>query len=73
MCGIVSRILLTILTPESECANCFLNRQQFAYANYLVEKDRQFVVDTLLNGLARMEYRGKFFLILPRYNTFYME
>ncbi|KXN72834.1 isomerising glucosamine-fructose-6-phosphate aminotransferase [Conidiobolus coronatus NRRL 28638] len=30
----------------------------FAYINYLVDKDRKFVLDTLLNGLARMEYRG---------------
>lgn len=30
----------------------------FGYLNYLVEKDRKFVVDTLLNGLSRLEYRG---------------
>lgn len=30
----------------------------FAYVNYLVEKDRQFILSTLLNGLARLEYRG---------------
>jgi glucosamine 6-phosphate synthetase-like amidotransferase/phosphosugar isomerase protein len=30
----------------------------FAYVNYLVEKDRKFVIDTLLGGLARLEYRG---------------
>ncbi|KAI8899789.1 glutamine:fructose-6-phosphate amidotransferase [Globomyces pollinis-pini] len=30
----------------------------FAYLNYLVEKDRKFIVDTLLTGLSRLEYRG---------------
>ncbi|KAJ3120597.1 glutamine--fructose-6-phosphate transaminase (isomerizing) [Nowakowskiella sp. JEL0407] len=30
----------------------------FAYLNYLVEQDRRFIVDTLLNGLSRLEYRG---------------
>ncbi|KAL9476767.1 hypothetical protein ACSS6W_006608 [Trichoderma asperelloides] len=30
----------------------------FGYVNYLVEKDRKFILDTLLNGLARLEYRG---------------
>lgn len=30
----------------------------FGYASYLVEKDRKFVVSTLLKGLSRMEYRG---------------
>ncbi|MCO5585120.1 hypothetical protein L7F22_039052 [Adiantum nelumboides] len=30
----------------------------FAYINHLVEKDRRYVVDTLVNGLARLEYRG---------------
>lgn len=30
----------------------------FAYVNYLVEKDREFILNTLLNGLARLEYRG---------------
>ncbi|KAH6604729.1 glucosamine--fructose-6-phosphate aminotransferase [Trichoderma cornu-damae] len=30
----------------------------FGYINYLVEKDRKFILDTLLNGLARLEYRG---------------
>ncbi|KAJ9088931.1 glutamine--fructose-6-phosphate transaminase (isomerizing) [Entomophthora muscae] len=30
----------------------------FAYVNYLVEKDRRFILDTLLNGLSRLEYRG---------------
>eukprot|EP00842_Homolaphlyctis_polyrhiza_P004185 jgi/Hompol1/4768/HPOL_003866-RA len=29
----------------------------FAYLNYLVEKDRRFIVDTLLTGLSRLEYR----------------
>lgn len=29
-----------------------------AYLNYLVEKDRRFIVETLLNGLQRLEYRG---------------
>ncbi|PWN41742.1 isomerising glucosamine-fructose-6-phosphate aminotransferase [Ceraceosorus guamensis] len=30
----------------------------FAYVNHLVEKDRRQVVETLVNGLARLEYRG---------------
>jgi glucosamine--fructose-6-phosphate aminotransferase (isomerizing) len=30
----------------------------FAYINHLVEKDRRYVVETLVNGLARLEYRG---------------
>ncbi|KAJ3151887.1 glutamine--fructose-6-phosphate transaminase (isomerizing) [Geranomyces michiganensis] len=30
----------------------------FGYLNYLVEKDRRYIVDTLLAGLSRLEYRG---------------
>ncbi|KAI9355731.1 hypothetical protein DFJ73DRAFT_623480 [Zopfochytrium polystomum] len=30
----------------------------FAYLNFLIEKDRQFIVDTLVKGLSRLEYRG---------------
>ncbi|KAI8852695.1 hypothetical protein BC829DRAFT_440553 [Chytridium lagenaria] len=30
----------------------------FAYLNYLVEKDRQFIINTLTTGLSRLEYRG---------------
>ncbi|KAG4105290.1 isomerising glucosamine-fructose-6-phosphate aminotransferase [Neocallimastix lanati (nom. inval.)] len=30
----------------------------FAYLNYLVEKDRGYIIDTLINGLKRLEYRG---------------
>ncbi|KAK9761967.1 glutamine--fructose-6-phosphate transaminase (isomerizing) [Basidiobolus ranarum] len=30
----------------------------FAYLNYLVEKDRKYIIDTLLTGLSRLEYRG---------------
>ncbi|KAJ3091578.1 glutamine--fructose-6-phosphate transaminase (isomerizing) [Quaeritorhiza haematococci] len=30
----------------------------FAYLNYLVEKDRKYVLDALLTGLSRLEYRG---------------
>ncbi|KAF1987672.1 glucosamine-fructose-6-phosphate aminotransferase [Aulographum hederae CBS 113979] len=30
----------------------------FGYINYLVEKDRKYILDTLVNGLARLEYRG---------------
>ncbi|KAG9751494.1 isomerising glucosamine-fructose-6-phosphate aminotransferase, partial [Aureobasidium melanogenum] len=30
----------------------------FGYLNYLVEKDRKTILDTLVNGLARLEYRG---------------
>ena len=28
------------------------------YVNYLVEKNRSDVIEVLLNGLARLEYRG---------------
>jgi glucosamine--fructose-6-phosphate aminotransferase (isomerizing) len=30
----------------------------FGYLNYLVPQSRQYIVDTLLNGLRRLEYRG---------------
>ncbi|KAI8905216.1 hypothetical protein EDD86DRAFT_194266 [Gorgonomyces haynaldii] len=30
----------------------------FGYVNFLVERDRKFITDTLLNGLSRLEYRG---------------
>ncbi|CDS12111.1 hypothetical protein LRAMOSA04306 [Lichtheimia ramosa] len=30
----------------------------FGYCNYLSEQDRRFIVDTLINGLSRLEYRG---------------
>ncbi|KAJ1801379.1 glutamine--fructose-6-phosphate transaminase (isomerizing) [Coemansia sp. RSA 2399] len=30
----------------------------FAYLSYYVEKDRRYVTETLLKGLARLEYRG---------------
>ena len=30
----------------------------FAYVNHLVEKDRGYILSTLLNGLSRLEYRG---------------
>ena len=30
----------------------------FAYLNYLTEKDRQFILTTVLTGLSRLEYRG---------------
>ncbi|CAI4216764.1 unnamed protein product [Parascedosporium putredinis] len=30
----------------------------FGYVNYLVEKDRKFILQTLINGLSRLEYRG---------------
>ncbi|RPB12092.1 glucosamine-fructose-6-phosphate aminotransferase [Morchella conica CCBAS932] len=30
----------------------------FGYINYLVEKDRKFILDTLIQGLSRLEYRG---------------
>ncbi|TPR01730.1 hypothetical protein CAN33_0040765 [Aspergillus niger] len=30
----------------------------FGYINYLVERDRRFILDTILNGLSRLEYRG---------------
>ncbi|KAI0008880.1 hypothetical protein F4779DRAFT_412612 [Xylariaceae sp. FL0662B] len=30
----------------------------FGYVNYLVEKDRKAILDTLVNGLSRLEYRG---------------
>ncbi|KAL1932389.1 hypothetical protein VTP01DRAFT_9445 [Rhizomucor pusillus] len=30
----------------------------FGYFNFLIERDRQFILDTLVNGLSRLEYRG---------------
>ncbi|KAF2262536.1 glucosamine-fructose-6-phosphate aminotransferase [Lojkania enalia] len=30
----------------------------FGYINYLVEKDRKYILNTLINGLQRLEYRG---------------
>lgn len=30
----------------------------FSYCNFLIERDRRFVLDTLVNGLSRLEYRG---------------
>merc|ERR1711963_104175 len=30
----------------------------FGYIDYLVEKDRRYILDTLINGLQRLEYRG---------------
>ncbi|KAK9762237.1 glutamine--fructose-6-phosphate transaminase (isomerizing) [Basidiobolus ranarum] len=30
----------------------------FAYLNYVVEKDIKYILETLLNGLSRFEYRG---------------
>lgn len=30
----------------------------FAYLNYLTEKKRSYILETLLNGLSRLEYRG---------------
>jgi glucosamine--fructose-6-phosphate aminotransferase (isomerizing) len=30
----------------------------FGYVSYLVEKDRKYILDTLINGLSRLEYRG---------------
>ncbi|KAK5006086.1 glutamine--fructose-6-phosphate transaminase (isomerizing), partial [Cryomyces antarcticus] len=30
----------------------------FGYINYLVERDRKYILDTLVNGLSRLEYRG---------------
>lgn len=30
----------------------------FGYVNYLIERDRRQIIDTLLNGLSRLEYRG---------------
>ncbi|KAJ5510165.1 glucosamine--fructose-6-phosphate aminotransferase [Penicillium expansum] len=30
----------------------------FGYVNYLVEKNRKDILDTLLNGLSRLDYRG---------------
>ncbi|XP_071829089.1 glutamine--fructose-6-phosphate aminotransferase [isomerizing] 1-like [Apostichopus japonicus] len=30
----------------------------FAYVNYLVTKDRKQIIETLINGLKRLEYRG---------------
>ena len=30
----------------------------FAYLNFFVGKKRQFILETLINGLKRLEYRG---------------
>ncbi|KAL1981179.1 hypothetical protein VTN96DRAFT_2980 [Rasamsonia emersonii] len=30
----------------------------FGYINYLIERDRKYILDTLVNGLLRLEYRG---------------
>ncbi|CAD6969604.1 unnamed protein product, partial [Tilletia controversa] len=30
----------------------------FGYVNHLVEKDRRQVIEILVNGLQRLEYRG---------------
>lgn len=30
----------------------------FGYVNYLVEKDRRYILETLVQGLSRLEYRG---------------
>ena len=30
----------------------------FAYLSYFAETDRRYIVDTLIKGIARMEYRG---------------
>jgi glucosamine--fructose-6-phosphate aminotransferase (isomerizing) len=30
----------------------------FAYLNYGVVRDRQYIIDHLINGLRRLEYRG---------------
>lgn len=30
----------------------------FGYINYLVEKDRKYILETLVTGLSRLEYRG---------------
>ncbi|KAJ3373736.1 glutamine--fructose-6-phosphate transaminase (isomerizing) [Kappamyces sp. JEL0680] len=30
----------------------------FGYVNYLVERDRKYIIDILLTGLSRLEYRG---------------
>ncbi|TPX41283.1 glutamine---fructose-6-phosphate transaminase (isomerizing) [Synchytrium endobioticum] len=30
----------------------------FGYLNYLVDRDRKYILEALLNGLARLEYRG---------------
>lgn len=49
------------LTPKQTgvlSANSSLFRSGiFGYINYLVEKDRDYILKTLVNGLARLEYR----------------
>ena len=30
----------------------------FAYINYQVPRDRRYILETLVNGLKRLEYRG---------------
>jgi glutamine---fructose-6-phosphate transaminase (isomerizing) len=36
----------------------FANSGIFGYINYLVDRDRKYILDTLVNGLSRLEYRG---------------
>lgn len=36
----------------------YLHSGIFGYINYLVEKDRKYIIETLVNGLSRLEYRG---------------
>lgn len=39
-------------------ASCPGAQTNISSVNYLVEKDRKTILDTLVNGLARLEYRG---------------
>lgn len=38
--------------------SCYSYPLLFSYCNFLCERSRREVTDTLLNGLARLEYRG---------------
>ena len=50
------------MVSDPPCGYCFkltiVHSGIFGYINYLVEKDRKYILDTLVNGLSRLEYRG---------------
>jgi glucosamine--fructose-6-phosphate aminotransferase (isomerizing) len=49
-----SLILYPTLRPLNDGPDLTLT----LYVQYLVEKDRKYILDTLVNGLSRLEYRG---------------
>lgn len=44
-------------TSSHRINHFFLYSGIFGYINYLVEKDRDYILKTLINGLSRLEYR----------------